>query len=104
MKMSSINKVYIKHVSIHTLRLLHVVGKMATSDFLFNSSALSLFTVHLSHPYMTTGKTIALTRRTFVGKVISLHFNMLSRLDITFLPRSKHPLICNDLISKLVTF
>ena len=43
MKMSSINKVYIKHVSIHTLRLLHVVGKMATSDFLFNSSALSLF-------------------------------------------------------------
>ena len=45
--------------------------------------------VQLSHPYMTTGKTIALTRRTFVGKVISLLFNMLSRLVITFLPRSK---------------
>ena len=48
------------------------------------------FTVQLSHPYMTTGKTIALTRWTFVGKVISLLFKMLSRLDITFLPRSKH--------------
>ena len=51
------------------------------------------FTVQLSHPYMTTGKTIALTRWTFVGKVISLLFNMLSRLIITFLPRSKHLLI-----------
>ena len=50
----------------------------------------AFFTVQLSHPYMTTGKTIALTRRTFVGKVISLLFNMLSRLVITFLPRSKH--------------
>ena len=48
----------------------------------------SFFTAQLSHPYMTTGKTIALTRRTFVGKVISLLLNMLSRLDITFLPRS----------------
>ena len=47
------------------------------------------FMVQLSHPYMTTGKTIALTRRTFVGKVMSLLFNMLSRLVITFLPRSK---------------
>ena len=47
------------------------------------------FTVQLSHPYMTTGKTIALTRRTFVGKVMSLLFNMLSKLVITFLPRSK---------------
>ena len=46
--------------------------------------------VQLSHPYMTTGKTIALTRRTFVDKVKSLLFNMLSRLVITFLPRSKH--------------
>ena len=46
--------------------------------------------VQLSHPYMTTGKTIALTRQTFVGKVISLLFNMLSRLVIAFLPRSKH--------------
>ena len=53
----------------------------------------AFFTVQLSHPYMTTGKTIALTRLTFVGKVISLLFNMLSRLVITFLPRSKHLLI-----------
>ena len=49
----------------------------------------AFFTVQLSHPYVTTGKTIALTRRTFVGKVMSLLFNMLSRLAITFLPRSK---------------
>ena len=49
--------------------------------------------VQLSHPYMTAGKTIALTRQTFVGKVMSLLFNMLSRLVITFLPRSKHLLI-----------
>ena len=53
----------------------------------------AFFPVQLSHPYMTTGKTIALTRRTFVGKVISLLLNMLSRLVITFLPRSKHLLI-----------
>ena len=51
------------------------------------------FTVQLSYPYMTTGKTIALTRWTFVGKVISLLFNMLSRLVIAFLPRSKCLLI-----------
>src|SRR5574342_491062 len=51
------------------------------------------FTVQLSHPYMTTGKIIALTRRTFVGKVMSLFFNMLSRFVITFLSRSKHFLI-----------
>ena len=51
------------------------------------------FTVQLSHPYMTTGKTITLTRRTFVGKVMSLLFNVLSRLVITFLPRSKCLLI-----------
>ena len=53
----------------------------------------ALFTVQLSHPYMTTGKTIALTRWTFVDKVMSLLFNMLSRLVITFLQRSKHCLI-----------
>ena len=53
----------------------------------------ALFIVQLSHPYMTTGKTIALTRRTFVDKVMSLLFNMLLRLAITFLPRSKHLLI-----------
>ena len=53
----------------------------------------AFFTIQLSHPYTTTGKTIALTRRTFVGKVMSLLFNMLSRLVITFLPRSKRLLI-----------
>src|SRR5574340_419559 len=53
----------------------------------------AFFTVQLSHPYMTTEKTIALTRQTFVGKVMSLFFNMLSRLVITFLPRSKCLLI-----------
>ena len=64
----------------------------------YNSKASILwhsafFTVQLSHPYMTTGKTIALTRWTFVGKIMSLLFNMLSRLVITFLPRSKCLLI-----------
>ena len=53
----------------------------------------AFFTVQLSHPYMTTGKTIALTRWTFVGKVMSLRFNMLSRLVMTFLPKSKYLLI-----------
>ena len=53
----------------------------------------ALFIVQLSHPYMTTGKTIALTRRTFVSKIMSLLLNMLSRLVITFLPRSRHLLI-----------
>ena len=54
---------------------------------------LSSFTVQLSHPYMTTGKTLSLTRQTFVGKVMSLLFNMLSRLVVTFLPRRKRLLI-----------
>ena len=58
---------------------------------IFRCSAF--FTVQLSHPYMTTGKTITLTRWTFVGKVMSLLFNILPRLVITFLPRSKHVLI-----------
>ena len=62
----------------------------------------AFFTVQLSHPYMTTGKTITLTSWTFVGKVMSLLFNMLSRLVVTFLPRSKRlnfmasVTICND--------
>ena len=65
----------------------------------------AFFTVQLSHPYMTTGKTIALTRQTFVGKVMSLLLNMLSRLVITFLPRSKGEIakavyIENRIISK----
>ena len=54
---------------------------------------LAFLIVHLSHPYMTTGKTKAFTRWTFVGKVMSLYFSILSRLVITFLPRSKHLLI-----------
>ena len=53
----------------------------------------AFFIVQLSHPYMTTGKTIASTRQTFVGKVMSLLFNMLSRLVIAFLSRSKHLVI-----------
>ena len=56
-------------------------------------SCSAFFIVQLSHPYMTTGKTIALTRRTFVGKVMSLLFSMLSRLVITFLQMNKHLLI-----------
>ena len=61
-----------------------------TASVLWSSA---FFTVQLSHPYMTTGKTIALTRRTFIGKIMSLLLNMLSVLVITFLPRSKHLLI-----------
>ena len=80
------------------LDLLAVQGTLK-SLFQHHSSKASIlwrspfFTVQLSHPYRTTGKTIALTRQTFVGKVMSLLFNMLSRLVITFLPRSKHLLI-----------
>ena len=75
------------------LDLLAVQGTLK-SIFLYHSSKASIlhsafFRVQLSHPYMITGKTIALTRWTFVGKVMSLLFNMLSRLVITFLPRSK---------------
>ena len=76
------------------LDLLAVQGTLKSLLQHHNSKASILqrsafFTVQLSHPYMTTGKTIALTKRTFVGKVMSLLFNMLSRLVITFLPRSK---------------
>ena len=80
------------------LDLLAVQGTLK-SLLLHHSSKASIFrrsaffTVQLSHPYITTGKTIALTRRTFGGKVMSLLFNMLSRLVITFLPRSKCLLI-----------
>ena len=63
------------------------------SSIASNLQCSAFFTVQLSHPYMTTGKTIALTRQTFVGKVMSLFFNMLSRLVITFLSRSKRLLI-----------
>ena len=64
---------------------------LSSKASIFQCSAF--FIVQLSHPYITTGKVIALTRWTFVGKVMSLLFNMLSRLVITFLPRSKHLLI-----------
>ena len=83
---------------IDWLDLLAVQGTLK-SLLQYHSSKASIlqrwafFTVQLSHPYMTTGKTIALTRQTFVGKVMSLLFNMLSRLVITFLPRSKCLLI-----------
>uniref|UniRef100_A0AC11E4D9 Uncharacterized protein n=1 Tax=Ovis aries TaxID=9940 RepID=A0AC11E4D9_SHEEP len=80
------------------LDLLAVQGTLKSLLQHYSSKASILrhsafFTVQLSHPYMTTGKTIALTRRTLVGKVVSLLFNMLSRLVITFLPRSKRLLI-----------
>ena len=78
---------------------LHAVQRTLKSLLQHHSSKASIlrrsafFTVQLSHPCMTTGKTIALTRQTFVGKVMSLLLNMLSRLVTTFLPRSKHLLI-----------
>ena len=80
------------------LDLLAVQGALKSLLQHHNSKASILwcsafFTVQLSHPYMTTGKTIALTRWTFVGKAMSLLLNMLSRLVITFLPRSKRLLI-----------
>ena len=80
------------------LDLLEVQGTLKSLRQHHSSKASILqcsafFTVQLSHPYMTTGKTIALTRWTFVHKVMSLLFNLLSRLVIAFLPRSKHLLI-----------
>ena len=80
------------------LDLLAVQGTLKSLFQHHSTKASSLqrsafFIVQLLHPYMTTGKTIALTRRTFVGKVMSLLFNMLSRLVITFLPRSERLLI-----------
>ena len=85
-------------VRVDWLDLLAVQGTLksllqhhSSKASIFRRSAF--FTVQLAHPYKTTGKTIALTRRNFVGKVMSLLFNMLSRLVITFLPRSKCLLI-----------
>ena len=83
---------------MHWLDLLAVQGTL-TSLLQHHSSKASIlwhpafFIVQLSHPYMATGKIITLTRQTFVGKVMSLFFNMLSRLVIAFLPRSNHLLI-----------
>ena len=92
------NIVKLKKKKINWFDLLVVQGTFK-SLLQHHSSKVSIllrsafFIVHLSYPYMTTGKTIALTRWTFVGKVMSLLLNMLSRLVITFLPRSKRLLI-----------
>ena len=74
------------HKNIMTSLFIMNLTKLLKTSILWHSA---FFIVQLSHPYPTTGKTIALTRRTFVSKVMSLLFNMLSRLVITFLPRSK---------------
>ena len=81
-----------------SLDLLKVQGTLKSLFQHHSSKALILrrsafFIIQFSHPYMTTGKTIALTRQTFVGKVMSLLFKMLSRLVKAFLPRGKHLLI-----------
>ena len=78
-------------ISLQSKGLSRVFSNTTVQKHQFSGAQLSL--VQLSHPYMTTGKTIALTRRTFVDKVMSLLFNMLSRLVIAFLPRSKRLLI-----------
>ena len=77
-------------ISLQSKELSRVFSNSSEASILWHSA---FFTVQLSHPYMTTGKTIALTRWTFVGKVISLLFKMLSRLVITFFPRNKRLLI-----------
>ena len=92
-----------EHLGLSSIRMdwLDLLAVQGTFKSLlqYHSSKASIFwcsaffTVQFSNPYMTTGKTIALTRWTFVGKVMSLLFNMPSRLVITFLPRSKHLLI-----------
>ena len=95
------NLVLLKHLIAFRMDWLDLLAVQGTLKSLLqhHSSKASIlrhsafFTVQLSHPYMTRGKTIALTRRTLVGKVMSLLFNILSRLVITFLRRSKHLLI-----------
>ena len=88
-----------EHSGLISFRMDCWISLQSKSLFQHHSSKASVlqcsafFMVQLSHPYMTTGKTIALTRWTFVGKIMSLLFNMLSRLVITFLPRSKRLLI-----------
>ena len=83
-------------ISLQSKGLSRVFSNTTVQKHQFFCIQLS-FTVQLSHPYMTTGKTIALTRWTFVGKVMSLLLNMLSRLVITFLPSNNHPYlhVCN---------
>ena len=78
-------------ISLLSKGLTRIFSNTAVQNNQFQCSAF--FIVQLSHPYKTTGKTIALTRQTFVGKVMSLLFNILSKLIITFLPRSKRLLI-----------
>ena len=78
-------------ISLQSRGLSRVFQHHSSKASIFGHSAF--FMVQLSHPYMATGKTIALTRQNFVGKVMSLLFNMLSRLVIAFLPRSKSLLI-----------
>ena len=88
-----------EHPGLVSFRMdwLDLISVQGTLKSLFQQHSLkasilqhsAFFTVQLSHPYMTTGKTVALTRQTFVGKVMSLLFNMLYRLIIAFLPRSK---------------
>ena len=78
-------------ISLQSKGLSRVFSNTTAKASIFQCSAF--FTVQLSHPYMTTGKTIALNRRTFVGKLMSLLFNMMTRLVIAFLPRSKCLLI-----------
>ena len=100
--MSIYGKKTLQYCKVISLQLIKINGEKKgkkKSLLQHRSSKVSIlqcstfFTVQFSHPYKTTGKTIALTRQTFVGKVISLLFNMLSSLDITFLPRSKRLLI-----------
>ena len=90
----SIDSLGLISVKIDWFDLLEVQGTLKSLQHHSSKASIlrcsAFFIVQLSHPYMTTGKTIALTRQTFVGKVMSLVFNMLSRLVITFLPRSKH--------------
>ena len=81
---------WLDHLSVQGILKSLLQHHSSKASILWRSA---FFIVQLSHPYMTTGKTIALTRQTFVDKVISLLFNMLSRLVITFLPRSKLLLI-----------
>jgi len=94
--------VNIKHINIQIIGVPEGEEKKQVYEKVFEEIIVEIFPnmekeivsqVQLSHPYMTTGKTIALTRWTFVDKVMSLLFNMLSRLVIAFLPRSKHLLI-----------
>ena len=84
---------WIGWISLQSKGLSRVSSNTTVQKHQFFGTQLSLFIVQLSCPYMTTGKNTALTRRTFVGKVMSVPFNMLSRLVITFLPRSKRLLI-----------